>query len=185
MAGPHQVENAVTVINTARELNERGFRLSDEKIVAGIAKAKIPARFDIISHDPLVVVDGAHNPDGIAALCGSIDALLGGRSIVGIIGMLRDKAYESALSEIVPRFDMVLTVTPDSPRALGAKELAVCAEQFAREDVTVKPVDSLKKAASIALDMTDEASAVVVCGSLYLASEILPILKEMIESRKD
>ncbi len=185
LPGPHQVENAVTVINAARELNEYGLKLPDDKIVAGIAKAKIPARFDIISHDPLVVVDGAHNPDGIGALCSSIDALLGGRNIVGIIGMLRDKAYESALSEIVPRFDMVLTVTPDSPRALSAKDLAACAQQFVREGVTVKPVDNLKKAAAIALDMTDEAAAVVVCGSLYLASEMLPIMKEMIDSRKD
>ena len=185
LAGPHQVENAVTVINAARELNEYGWKLPDEKIVAGIAKAKIPARFDIISHDPLVVVDGAHNPDGIAALCSSIDALLGGRNIVGIIGMLRDKAYESALSEIIPRFDVVLTVTPDSPRALSAKDLAACAQQFARDGVSVKPVESLKKAASIALDMTDEAAAVVVCGSLYLASAMLPIMKEMIDSRKD
>ena len=185
LAGPHQVENSVTVINAARELNDYGFRLSDNKIVAGIAKAKIPARFDIISHDPLVVVDGAHNPDGIAALCDSIDALLGGRSIIGIIGMLRDKAYESALSEIVPRLDTVLTVTPDSPRALSAKELAACAQQFAGDGVSVKAVDNLRKAASIALDMTDEASAIVVCGSLFLASDMLPLMKEMIASRKD
>lgn len=185
LAGPHQVENSVTVINAARELNERGLKLPDEKIVAGIAKAKLPARFDIISHDPLVVIDGAHNPDGVAALCASIDALLGGRSIVGIIGMLRDKAYESALAEIVPRFDIVITVTPDSPRALGAKELAACAQQFAGEGVSVRPADSLKKAASIALDMTDEAAAVVVCGSLYLASDMLPVMREMIDSRKE
>ena len=97
--------------------------------------------------------------------------------------MLRDKAYEEALSEIVPKFEMVLTVTPDSPRALSAKELAACAENYAREGVTVKPVDNLKKAASIALDMTDEAAAVVVCGSLYLASEMRPIMTELIESR--
>lgn len=185
LAGPHQVENAVTAVNVARELNERGLRLSDNKIAAGIAKAKIPARFEIISHEPLVVVDGAHNPDGINALCRSMDALLGGRSIVGIIGMLRDKAYEEALSEIIPRFDMVMTVTPNSPRALSAKELAATAQQFSGEGVSVKAMDSLKKAASIALDMADEASAVVVCGSLYLASEMLPLMKELIESRKD
>ena len=185
LAGPHQVENAVTAINVARELNERGLRISDDKIMAGIAKAKIPARFEIISHAPLVVVDGAHNPDGIGALCRSIDSLLDGRSIVGIIGMLRDKEYESALAQIIPRFEMVLTVTPDSPRALSAKELAACAEQFAGEGVSVKPIDSLKKAASLALDMDDEATAVVVCGSLYLASAMLPIMKELIESRKN
>ena len=80
---------------------------------------------------------------------------------------------------------MVLTVTPDSPRALSAKELSACAQQFAGEGVTVKPVDSLKKAASLALDMTDEAAAVVVCGSLYLASDMLPLMRELIESRKD
>ena len=185
LAGAHQFENAVTTVNAARELNERGLVISDDQIVSGIAKAKIPARFEIISHAPLVVVDGAHNPDGVEALCSSVDALLGGRSIVGIIGMLRDKAYEEALSQIIPRFDMVLTVTPDSPRALSAKELAACAERFAGEGVSVKPVDSLKKAASIALDMTDEASAVVVCGSLYLASAMRPVLQAMIESRKD
>ena len=185
LAGPHQVENAITAVNAARELNGLGFRLPDSKIAAGIAQAKIPARFEIISHDPLVVVDGAHNPDGIDALCHSIDALLGGRSIVGIIGMLRDKAYEDALSEIIPRFDMVMTVTPNSPRALSAKELAACAQQFAGEGVSVKPVDSLKKAAYTALDMADEASAVVVCGSLYLASEMLPMMLEMIASRNN
>ena len=79
----------------------------------------------------------------------------------------------------------MLTVTPDSPRALSAKDLAACAQQFAGEGVSVKPVDSLKKAASAALDMADEASAVVVCGSLYLASAMLPVMKEMIEQRKD
>ncbi len=183
LAGPHQVENAVTVVNAARELNERGLRISDNQIVAGIAKASIPARFEILSSDPIVIVDGAHNPDGIDALCRSIDQLLDGRSIVGIIGMLRDKAYDEALSKIVPKFEMVLTVTPDSPRALSAKELAACAEKYAREGVSVKPVDNYRKAASIALDMTDEAAAVVVCGSLYLASEMRPIMQELIESR--
>ncbi len=185
LAGPHQVENAVTVVNAARELNERGLNISDDKIVAGIAKAKIAARFEIISHDPLVIVDGAHNPDGIGALCRSIDALLDGRSVVGIIGMLRDKEYEAALAQIIPRFEMVITVTPDSPRALSAKELAACAEQFAGEGVSVKPIDSFKKAASLALDMDDEATAVVVCGSLYLASAMLPVMKELIDSRKN
>jgi len=183
LAGPHQVENAVTAVNAARELNERGLKITDRHIVTGIAKTSIPARFEIISSDPIVIVDGAHNPDGIEALCRAIDQLLDGRSIVGIIGMLRDKAYEEALSKIIPKFEMVLTVTPDSQRALSAKDLAACAEKFAREDVSVKPVDNLKKAASIALDMTDEAAAVVVCGSLYLASEMRPIMHELIESR--
>lgn len=180
LAGPHQIENAVTSVNVARVLRTRGLTISDESIAAGIAKARIAARFEIISHDPLVVVDGAHNPDGIDALCRSIDALLDGRSVVGIIGMLRDKAYEQALSQIIPRFSMVFTVTPDNPRALSAKELAECARQFAGEGVTVKPMENHKKAAERALEMIDEASALVVCGSLYLASEMRPIMMDLL-----
>lgn len=185
LPGPHQVENAVTAVNAARVLAEQGWKVSDEKIAAGIAKAQIPARFEIISHDPLVIIDGAHNPDGIDALCRSIDALLDGRSIIGMIGMLRDKEYEKALSEVIPRFDLVIAVTPDSPRALPAKELAECAAQFAGEGVTVKPMESLRKAAAMVLDLTDEASAAVICGSLYLASAVRPIMKELIQARKE
>ena len=183
LAGPHQIENAITAVNTARVLRDNGWEISDASIAAGIAQAKIAARFEIISHDPLVVVDGAHNPDGIEALCRSIDALLGGRSVVGIIGMLRDKAYEKALAMIIPRFSMVFTVTPDSPRALGAKELAECAKQFAPKGVTVKPMENHRKAAERAIDMLDETSALVVCGSLYLASEMRPIMMDLLADK--
>lgn len=181
-AGPHQIENAVTAVNAARVINERGLEIREENIANGIAAARIPARFEILSSNPLVILDGAHNPDGIDALCRSIDALLDGRSVIGVIGMLRDKAYEEALSKIIPRFDMVFTVSPDNPRALSAKELAACAVKYAGEGVPVKPVENLKKAAERAVGMVDEASVVVVCGSLYLASEMRPIILNFIHN---
>lgn len=181
LAGPHQIENAVTAVNAARVISQRGLSIKESNIVAGIATARIPARFEVISSRPLVILDGAHNPDGIDALCKSIDTLLDGRSVVGIIGMLGDKEYERSLSEIIPRFSMVFTVTPDSPRALDAKDLAVCAGKFAGDDVTVKAFDNLKKAAEKAIDIMDETSAVVVCGSLYLASAMRPILIDLLK----
>ena len=182
LAGPHQIENAVTAVNAARVINERGLEIREENISNGIASARIPARFEIISRNPLVIVDGAHNPDGIDALCKSIDTLLDGRSVIGIMGMLRDKSYDDALSKIIPRFEMVFTVSPNNPRALSAKKLAECAAQYANEGVCVKPMENLKKAAERAVGMVDEASAVVVCGSLYLASEIRPILIDLVGS---
>lgn len=184
LAGPHQIENAVTAVNVARVLTQRGLSIREENIAAGIATARIPARFEVMSSSPLVILDGAHNPDGIDALCNSIDTLLDGRSVIGVIGMLSDKEYENSLSKIIPRFSRVFTVTPESPRALDAKSLAECAEQFAGKDVAVKPFDNLKKAAEKAIDMADEASAVVVCGSLYLASAMRPILIDLLEKKK-
>lgn len=184
LAGPHQIENAVTAVNAARVINGRGLPIREESIANGIAVAKIPARFEVLSPEPIVIVDGAHNPDGIDALCRSIDSLLGGRSIVGIIGMLADKDYENALRQIVPRFDTIFTVMPDNPRALNARELAACAVKYAGEGVTVKPVENLKKAAERGLEMIDEASALVVCGSLYLASEMRPILTDLLASEE-
>ncbi len=182
LAGPHQIENAVTAVNAARIIHARGLAIREESIANGIATARIPARFEVLSSSPVVIVDGAHNPDGIDALCRSMDTLLDGRSIVGIIGMLGDKDYEEALSKIIPRFEMVLTVTPENPRALSAKDLAACAVKYARNGVSVKPVESLKKAAERGLEMIDEASALVVCGSLYLASEMRPIFTELLEN---
>ncbi|MDD6395238.1 MAG: bifunctional folylpolyglutamate synthase/dihydrofolate synthase [Firmicutes bacterium] len=182
-AGSHQIENAVTAVNAARVLIQRGLSIKEENIAAGIAAARIPARFEVISGKPLVILDGAHNPDGIEALCNSIDTLLDGRSIIGIIGMLGDKEYENSLSKIIPRFSRVFTVTPDSPRALSAKSLAECAEKFAGEDVAVKSFENLKKAAEKAIEMADETSAVVVCGSLYLASAIRPILIDLLKDK--
>lgn len=180
LAGPHQIQNAVTAVNAARVIDQSGLEIREESISNGIAASRIPARFEIISGNPLVVLDGAHNPDGIDALCRSIDTLLDGRSIIGIIGMLRDKAYEESLSKIIPRFQTVITVAPNNPRALSAKELAACAARYADEKISVKPLENLKRAAERALDMVDEASAVVVCGSLYLASEMRPILIDLL-----
>lgn len=182
LAGPHQIENAVTAVNAARVISQNGLSIKESNIAAGIATARIPARFEVLSGRPLVILDGAHNPDGIDALCRSIDTLLDGRSVVGIIGMLGDKEYERSLSEIIPRFSTVFTVTPDSPRALGAQSLAECAKKFAGEGVTVKAFDNVKKAAEKAIEMMDETSAVVVCGSLYLASAVRPILIDLLKN---
>lgn len=182
LAGPHQIENAVTAVNAARVISQNGLSIKEDNIAAGIATARIPARFEVLSGRPLVILDGAHNPDGIDALCRSIDTLLDGRSVVGIIGMLGDKEYKRSLSEIIPRFSMVFTVTPDSPRALEAQDLAECAKKFAGENVTVKAFDNVKKAAEKAIEMMDETSAAVVCGSLYLASEIRPILVNLLKN---
>lgn len=182
LAGPHQIENAVTAVCAARVINERGLPIREENISNGIAAARIPARFEILSSNPLIVLDGAHNPDGIDSLCRSMDSLLGGRSVIGVMGMLRDKDYEDALAEIIPRFDTVFTVTPDSPRALSAKELAACAETYAREGGLVKPVENLKKAIDRAIELVDETAALVVCGSLYLASEARPILVDLLNN---
>ncbi len=181
LAGEHQIANAVTAVDALRVISQNGVPVSESSISDGIAAARIAARFEVLSGNPLVILDGAHNPDGIAALGRSIDKLLKGRRVIGIIGMLGDKDYESSLKEIIPRFSRIIAVSPNSPRAFSAKSMAKCAAEFAAEGVSVTPFDSLKKASEAALKASDENTAVVVCGSLYLASDIRPILMELLD----
>ncbi|NCC08493.1 MAG: bifunctional folylpolyglutamate synthase/dihydrofolate synthase [Clostridia bacterium] len=168
-AGRHQAYNAITVLETALRLCEKGFDISDDAIIGGIKTAAFPARIEIISKEPLVILDGAHNPDGARALAETLKAAGKGK-LSAVIGILDGKSPDEMLSALAPCFSHVYTVTPNSPRALTAQQLAALAKKhFA--DVTA--CDNISKAISLA---KEDGDGVVVCGSLYLAAEARKIL---------
>lgn len=164
MAGEFQVDNAVTAITAA---NVTGL-FSKEDIIKGIEKSSVPARVEVVNKSPLVVIDGAHNPDGAAALEGFVSDISGKKTAV--IGMMQDKDVECALSILLPHFDTVIcTEVSDNPRAVPSATLANMAKEFC-ENVIAEPVP--KEAVERALNTGE---SVFIFGSLYLASEIRPI----------
>ncbi len=168
-AGIHQAYNAVTVLETALRLCEKGFDISDDAIINGIKTAAFPARIEVISKDPLIILDGAHNPDGAKALAETLKSA-GRDKLSAVIGILDGKNPDEMLSALAPCFSHVYTVTPNSPRALTAKQLAVLAQKHF-SDVT--ECGSVKNAVSLA---KEDGGGVVICGSLYLAAEARKIL---------
>ena len=175
LAGEHQLENAKTALAAIEilRLNDK-LNISDNDIKTGFLNAKNPARLEMLCDEPIVLLDGAHNPNGIEALKTAIKTFLDGKKIICIMGMLADKDIDSSIKMLENTFDRVYTVPVDNPRALSAKDLA---EKFAEIYSDVKYFDSVQIAFDTAFaEAKQENSAIIICGSLYLAGEIRPYI---------
>lgn len=176
MAGEHQVKNMTCVIE-ACDILKRYFNITDENIRSGISKTILPARVEIISEKPLVILDGGHNEDGAKAFYNAVLPELENKSrVIVIAGMMADKAVEKSLKPLMLKTDFFFAVTPDNPRAMKAHDLAEIAGKYSKQVFTVQ---NIKEAVKIAFSATDENTAVLVVGSLYLAGEIREALLEI------
>ena len=140
----------------------------------GLLRARWPARFEIISRDPLTVYDGAHNREGVCAAAESVKQYFGCKKLYAVSGVLRDKEYEE-IARIISTFAVrVYTVTPDNPRALSAEEYA---EVFRKNGIEAIPSASIEKAVISAREAAREAGVPLIClGSLYTYGEVVKAL---------
>ena len=176
MAGEHQVKNMTCVIEACGIL-KKYFNLSDDNIKRGISKTILPARVEIISKKPLVILDGGHNEDGAKAFYNAVLPELEKRSrVIVVAGMMADKAVEDSLKPLMQKTDVFFAVTPDNPRAMKACDLAKIASKYSKQ---VFSVQSIKEAVKISYAAADENTAVLVVGSLYLAGEVRETLLEI------
>lgn len=180
LAGHHQIYNFLTAVSAIEAVKAKGFAISDKNITDGIAKVAFPARMERISVEPLVVLDGAHNPQGCEALAKSM-ALTPKKKIV-IMGMLRDKDWVHASSMIAKEAEMFFAVTPDNPRALPAEELA---QEVAALTGQARAFSTVEEAVDAAVKLLREDMALFCCGSLYLAAQIRPVLQERLRKRQE
>lgn len=158
LCGEHQVYNALTVIETVKAV---GINVPEEVIAQGIETATIPARLEIISKNPLVVLDGAHNLNGGMALKGFLEKH---KDSVAIIGMMADKDCDNFLKVTLPFVKKVITVTvKENKRTMSAEDLKILAEKYCKD---VKTAENYKEAIK---EASKENVPIFVFGSLYLA----------------
>ena len=169
MAGCYQMENACLAIETCCHLGE-DFQLDTVKRMLGIREAYWRGRFDVVSREPLVIADGAHNERGAGALRETLDTLLPGAKIHGIMGVFRDKEYEKMISILQPVLYDVMTVTPPSPRGLPAGELQAAWQQQGCSQV--EAAEGVNHALKIMLGRYEVGDAIVIFGSLSLLGEL-------------
>lgn len=161
LAGLYQINNAALAVQAAQWLG-----ISDAAIRQGLAQTQWPARFEIIAHDPVTILDGGHNVQGAAVLKESLDRYFPDQKIVFVTGMLADKEYEKMLKIVSPLADRFYTVTPENPRALSAEALADWLNnnhQSAQACANVKTALHLARA---------QGRPVCVFGSLYAVPAI-------------
>ena len=164
LAGEHQVENMVTVIETALELG-----VSAQAIKKGIAATCFPARLEVISKSPLVIIDGAHNENGAEVLANYLDKHK--LCPVTILGMMADKNCNAVIEKIASRALALYTVKVEgNSRAETAENLAESAEKYCNATFPIKDyAAALELAGKKAIELS---APLLICGSLYLASDI-------------
>lgn len=169
LSGDFQVENAITVIET---IKHSGYSIPYDIIYKGLKNTFFPARMEVISTKPLIVLDGAHNPDGAEVLANELKKHSG--SVSAVIGMMKDKDVDEFLKTTLSYCKNAVAVTVNGmPRSMTAEELSKKASNycncFTAEDYAV----AINKALEIS-----HGEPVFIFGSLYLASAIRPYLKE-------
>lgn len=173
LLGEHQIYNVLTVFETIQVLNRRGYRITKEQLSAGIRKTRIPCRLEIVDQDPLCLIDGSHNPDGIDKLCMVLKKLSTDRQVTVIMGMLQDKQYEYCIPKVAELADQFIALTPQSERALDAQTAAKIAQSACSK---VYAADDALEACRLARAMTPRDGMIVACGSLYMVGEIKRLL---------
>ncbi|MBQ8088590.1 MAG: bifunctional folylpolyglutamate synthase/dihydrofolate synthase [Clostridia bacterium] len=176
LLGEHQLHNAATVLTVCRVLANKGWNLPEESIRSGLEKVSWPGRFQIMRKDPMFIIDGGHNPQCLDALVRAFQDYLPDRKIVFLNGCMADKDYGDMFRDLVPFAQAFVTVTPDNPRALSAKDLA---EYLKRYDLPVFPSNTVAQGVKTAVEFAGKGGIVCACGSLYMISEIVAGLKAL------
>lgn len=169
LLGDHQLCNAAVTLCAIDLLKEKGWEISDDAIYRGFSEVMWPGRFEVLSKEPLFIVDGGHNPQCVQALADNVMSYLSDRRVIALVGVLADKDYESMFEPILPCVDEFVTITPPSPRSLSAKALA---EYLQSKGKQATSYDSTREGVGVALSKADEESAVLCFGSLYTIGEI-------------
>lgn len=179
LLGHHQIYNAITAITVVNELKKFGFKISNDKIKSGLNLTNFNSRFEIISKNPLIILDGSHNYDGAKTMVDAVKCYVNKKNVIAITGMLKDKEVHKVLNLVAPLISEFITVQPDNPRAISKFELCDIIKQFNKNCIVAK---NLTSAVDIAISKLGTDSVLLVFGSLYLASQIRPILLSSCEN---
>ncbi len=168
LLGKHQIDNAVTALEV---LFACGLEALTEDIKKGLKSAFIPARLEVVSSRPTVILDGAHNPDAAGVLCEYLEQYRG--TAVAVFSAMRDKDYKAVMQKTLPLCAACVAVSLELPRAESAAALSAAASEYCGRVFSAEDVASaIKKAVEIS-----GGAPVFVFGSLYLAAEARKLYK--------
>lgn len=175
MLGSCQPENAALAVQAASVLS-RSYPIEKKHIYEGIEKTRWGGRFELHSGSPDIILDGAHNPDGIRRLRESVNQMFGAVPICYVCGVLADKDYEKEIEILFGRASNVFTVTPPSPRAMKSTDLkAAIKERFPQlKVISFDSEDGIEKAMEAAVSQNNP---VVVCGTLTILARVKEWMK--------
>ena len=165
LMGAHQLRNATVAIETVKALRGRGWIISDDALRIGLNKTLWPGRFEVMKRNPIFIVDGAHNPQGIQTTIDTLHTLFPDKKCLFLFGVLADRDYEAMIDIIIPYAKGFVTVTPNDPRALPAEELNL-------RGCNVVNCKSIAQGVKLAIEMSGEDDVICSLGSLSMVGQV-------------
>jgi len=169
LRGNHQVENSLAVIAASRELSRLGFPIPERSLQEGLATARWPGRLELVRENPMVFLDGAHNPAGARALARFWDEHFPSRRIILVYGAMRDKAVPEITEILFPRAAAVVLTRPEQNRA-AAPETIRDISRHLNGDIFMEP--SPAEALERALALAGADDVIFATGSLFLVGDL-------------
>ncbi|MGB6066475.1 MAG: folylpolyglutamate synthase/dihydrofolate synthase family protein [Desulfomonilaceae bacterium] len=169
MPGSHQIKNATLAVAAIEQLRAQGYRISDSSVREGLRKTRFPGRFEVLRRQPDVVIDGAHTPEGMRLLKSTLKQVYPGNKPYMLLGMLRDKNYETLIEIIAPLAREVVCVPPQSDRALEPERLA---ERVRFRGVPATAHEDITEGFKLLLKEVSDRDVIVAAGSLYMIGPV-------------
>lgn len=167
LLGLHQVENAAVAYAALDTAQKAGLEVSQKAIQTGFAQTIWPARFEVLSRDPPIIIDSAHNPDSVRKLYRSLQAYLPGTAYLVIFGASEDKDVPGMLAALKPGVRAVVATRSTHPRSMDPAEVARLAEA---QDIPVLIGETIEAALEIAITGVGQGEAIIVTGSIFVAA---------------
>jgi dihydrofolate synthase/folylpolyglutamate synthase len=168
LKGSHQVINATTALGAMEVLEDLGYPVSTDAMVEGLGEVDWPGRLEMINASPNVVLDGAHNPAGALVLKEALEKAFRYQRLILLIGVLKDKDFESMLHLLTPLADHIILTRPNNDRSASPSSLKrVLGKNGKRAEI----IEDLKEAIEKGLSITGEKDLLCITGSLYTVGE--------------
>lgn len=171
--GEHQLYNVLTSLTALEVIKEKGYNITEKSIMEGLNNSRYEGRLEILSERPLVIIDGAHNKDGIEYFAKAIEENFKNKKIILFFGMLKDKKPEESIPYLLPLCKKIYTLTPNNERAMLAEDLKKLINKNSHiETVAINDYNNIKDV----INNLDKDECIAFVGSLYMIGKIRSIL---------
>ena len=175
LKGEFQKRNASVVLAAVKVLRKRGFEIDETAVRSGFANTVWPARFEIMSENPLIIIDGGHNSQCVDAFCENLDKMKI-KNAIFIIGVMADKAYREMFIKLKKYVGLAIITEPSNPRRLNCIEGAAVWKELGKETAAAAgPAEAVRLAFS--QYKKADYSAIIATGSLYMMDEVRNAIK--------
>ncbi|HUK40947.1 MAG TPA: folylpolyglutamate synthase/dihydrofolate synthase family protein [Candidatus Acidoferrales bacterium] len=178
LRGRHQKNNAAVALGALELISDR-FPASEAAIRAGLESVVWPGRFEIMGRNPTVVLDGAHNGEGVKALAEAVEEFREGRDVQLLFASMEDKDWRLMLDTLIAVADEIVLTHVDMERSADPRDLA----NYVAQKVPCQVIEDSRTAIRTLVAGARPNDMVVVAGSLYLLGEVRPTLETIINAR--